>query len=294
MSKRIIFTILAGMALLAACKEGSSGTEAYGNFESDEVIVSGQASGQLISLHLAEGQVLHAGDIVGCVDTMNLHYRKLQLLASQSGVASRNSGIAAQVSVLEEQRDHLLKEQARMSDLFKKSAVPQKQLDDISSSLRVVEEQIKEAETQNPGVVAELTADAEQLHQIEDAIDKSLVRAPFQGTVLTQYAHLGEVTMLGRPIFKLADLDTMHLRVYISEQQLASLHLGQTVKVHIDDGQKSKELSGTVEWIASEAEFTPKVIQTKEERVNLVYALKVKVKNDGSLKIGMPADISLH
>jgi len=182
----------------------------------------------------------------------------------------------------------------RVQNLIKDNAGTQKQLDDVSGEMDVIRSQIRSIEIQNAPVVNELKSIDVQLKQIDDQIQKSKIVNPLKGTVLTKYAEPNEITTFGKPLYKIADLSTMQLRVYISETQLANIKIGQEVTVKIDDTDTMKSYKGTISWIASEAEFTPKIIQTKEERVALVYAAKVDVKNDGSLKIGMPAELWLN
>ena len=179
----------------------------------------------------------------------------------------------------------------RIEHLVKAKSATQKQLDDALGKVSVLKQQIKSIETQNVAVVNEAKSVSAQLKQIEDKIAKSYITNPVNGTVLVKYAEPGEITSFGKPLYKIADLNTMQLRVYISETQLANLKIGQKVAVKVDTNKEMKSYKGVITWIASEAEFTPKIIQTKEERVNLVYAVKIDVKNDGSLKIGMPAEM---
>ena len=181
--------------------------------------------------------------------------------------------------------------QNRIKNLIKENAGTQQQLDDINGKIDVINQQIKSIEIQNAPVVNELKSIDVQISQLEDQLQKSLIKNPIEGTVLVKYAEPNEITSYGKPLYKIADLSTMQLKVYISEKQLASIKIGQKVTVKIDSNNDLKNYDGTISWISSEAEFTPKIIQTKEERVNLVYAVKVDVKNDGSLKIGMPAEM---
>jgi HlyD family secretion protein len=185
-------------------------------------------------------------------------------------------------------------EKARVTNLLKDSAATRKQLDDITGQLNVLHRQVASVRAQNTAVLAELESLDAQIAQLEDQIRKSVITNPAKGTVLIKYAEPGEVTSFGKPLYTIGMLDDMILRVYVSEVQLPSLRIGNKVEVRIDDAQGMRNLSGTISWISATAEFTPKVIQTKEERVNLVYAVKVSVQNDGSLKIGMPGEIWLN
>jgi len=183
--------------------------------------------------------------------------------------------------------------QTRIQNLIKENAGTQQQLDAINGQIDVINQQIRSVEIQNAPVVNELKSIDVQISQLEDQLQKSIIKNPIDGTVLVKYAEPNEITSFGKPLYKIADLSTMQLKVYISEKQLASIKIGQKVTVKIDSNKDLKNYEGTISWISSEAEFTPKIIQTKEERVNLVYAVKVDVQNDGSLKTGMPAEMWL-
>lgn len=197
----------------------------------------------------------------------------------------------SQREILQEELKVAQNDKERIESLIKENAATQKQLDDIQGKVRILQQQIKSVETQNAPIINEVKGIEVQIEQIEDQIAKSIVKSPLDGTVLVKYAEPGEVAVFGKPLFKMANLDEMELRVYISETQLSNIKIGQPVTVKIDDVDSMKSYEGRVSWISASAEFTPKIIQTKEERVNLVYAVKIKVNNDGSLKIGMPAEM---
>ena len=209
-------------------------------------------------------------------------------------ISSKSKGVLSQINVLNAKLKTANTNKTRAENLIKDNAGTQKQLDDVSGEIDVIKSQIRSVEIQNAPVVNELKSIDVQLKQIDDLIDKSKIINPVSGTVLTKYAEPNEITAFGKPLYKIANLSTMQLRVYISETQLANIKIGQVVTVKIDDADAMKNYNGKVSWIASEAEFTPKIIQTKEERVALVYAVKVDVKNDGSLKIGMPAEMWIN
>jgi HlyD family secretion protein len=307
--KRIVY--FSGLALaLAACRNGNTESDAYGNFEAVETIVSAEATGALRELTVAEGLTLKAGQVVGLVDTTQLSLRRAQLLASQQAVASRTPNVSAQLSyynqqlaVQEQQLKNLQRERERSQNLVAAGAAPGKQLDDIVNQIEVLQRQMaltrqqraaqaSALNTQRSGTAAEKAPLAEQVSQINDQIRNSFVVNPVAGTVTVKLAEPAEVVTYGKPLYKIADLNTILLRAYVSGDQLVSVKTGQKVKVLVDapdDAYKTYE--GTVQWISSKAEFTPKVIQTKAERVNLVYAMKVSVQNDGSLKIGMPGEV---
>lgn len=286
--KRLI--ILAAV-VWAGCSGGNGKSDAYGNFESTEILISAESSGRLLFLHVSEGMSVDSGAIVGCVDTVQLHLKRSQLIASRQGVSSRVTNILAQIGVLREQKRVAETEKIRVETLFKENAATQKQLDDVSGQVSVLEKQIASIESQNAGVLAEVRSLDAQIDQINDQIRRSVIVNPVTGTVLTKYVEPFEILSYGKPLYKVADLETMYLRVYVSGGQLPSVKIGQTVEVLIDRDSKGMEpLHGEVSWVSSKAEFTPKIIQTKEERVNMVYAVKIRVVNDGRLKIGMPGE----
>lgn len=281
------------VVLGAGCSGGEAASDAYGNFEATEVLISSLATGQLLSFTAEEGETLPAGRVVGLVDTLHLALQRAQLMANRQAVRSKISGVVAQIEVLEEQKRVAQIEKARIVKLLEANAATQKQLDDVDGQVRVLDRQIQSIRTQNATILSEIDALDAQIAQIDDLIDKSVVVNPVAGTVLVTYAEPHELITSGHPLYKIADLDTMELRAYVSGAQLPQVRLGQAVEVLIDDEAESvRSLSGTITWIAAQAEFTPKLIQTREERVNLVYAFKVRVANpDGALKIGMPGEV---
>jgi len=274
--------------------DNTTKADAYGNFEATEITVSAQANGQLISFKVNEGNTLKKDAIVGIVDTIPLYLSKQQLLANKQIIFAKSKGVLSQIAVFKSQLETANNNLNRIQNLFKTKSATQKQLDDATGKASVLNQQIKSIETQNIAVVNEAKSVNAQLNQIADKIAKSYIKNPSNGTVLVKYAEPGEITAFGKPLYKIANLSTMELRVYVSETQLAHLKIGQKVTVKIDAGKTMKSYKGVITWTASEAEFTPKIIQTKEERVNLVYAVKINVKNDGSLKIGMPAEMWLN
>lgn len=284
----LITAILLGTLLSCSNNEKADG---YGNFEATEITVSSEANGKLEFLNLEEGLVLEKGAIVGLVDTIQLYLNKQQLLASKETVASKSGGVWSQVSVLNQQLQTAKIEQQRIQNMFTENAATQRQLDQANSQVDVFKKQIQNVETQNSPIVNEGKSIDAKVAQINDQILKSKITNPISGTVLTKYSEPGEIVSFGKPLYKIANLEEMTLRVYVTETQLSNIKIGQEVRVKIDSGDEMKDYNGTVSWISASAEFTPKIIQTKEERVNLVYAVKIIVKNDGSLKIGMPAEM---
>ena len=278
---------------LSSCSKNEKRSDAYGNFEAVETIVSAEATGKLIDFNVEEGQTLEQDAVVGKVDIDQLSYKKLQLESQKNSIKTKFKNIFSQIVVLQEQKKVNQVEKDRIEKLIKSDAAATKQLDDINGSINILNKQIASIETQNSTTMQDIKTIDTQIQQIQDQIEKSSVINPVNGTVLMKLAEQSEIVSYGKPLYKIADITTMELRVYVSETQLPEIKIGQKVKVLIDaDKNNFKELEGTISWISSKAEFTPKIIQTKEERVNLVYAVKVRVKNDeGNLKIGMPGEI---
>jgi HlyD family secretion protein len=278
-------------ASLISCNKNNDKADGYGNFEATEVTISAEANGKIEYLKLEEGDVLEPNIQVGLIDTTQLYFNKQQLLASKSTVYSKSSNVLSQIKVLQEQLKTAQIEKKRIQNMFAENAATKRQVDEIDGKVNVIQEQIKSVETQNAPIINEVKSIEVQIEKINDQIQKSKIINPIKGTVLAKYGEPSEVTAFGKPIYKIADISEMTLRVYVSETQLSSIKVGQNVTVKIDAEKEMKSYQGTISWIASSAEFTPKIVQTKEERVNLVYAVKVTVKNDGSLKIGMPAEM---
>ncbi|MDP3353054.1 MAG: HlyD family efflux transporter periplasmic adaptor subunit [Flavobacteriaceae bacterium] len=288
---KIIFGLIIIFSLMISCKNGNDKADGYGNFEAVEITVSAENNGKLILFSVDEGQSIKKGRFIGYIDTIPLTLKKEQLQVSKSIITSKSSGVLSQISVLEAQLRTANISKNRIQNLLKENAGTQQQLDDINGKIDVINQQIRSVEIQNSTVVNELKSIDVQINQLEDQLQKSKIINPIDGTVLVKYAEPNEITSFGKPLYKIANLNTMQLKVYISENQLTSIKIGQNVTVKVDADKSMKNFEGIISWIASEAEFTPKIIQTKEERVNLVYAVKVEVKNDGSLKIGMPAEM---
>ena len=293
-------TMLFLAALLpVACSNNKTDYDASGIFESTEVIVSSQVSGQLMEFTVTEGQQLQADSYLGYVDTTQLYLKKQQLMASRTAVSSRSTSVPRQIASLKEQIATQKRELARFGNLVKLNAANQKQVDDIQSQLSVLEKQLA-AQTEllvnnNQGISGESTALESQIAQIEDQLLKSRITSPIQGTVLTKYAEQGEFTAPGKALFKVSDMQQMYLRAYITSDQLTQLKQGQPVIVYADFGEEQmRTYPGTISWIADKAEFTPKTIQTRNERANLVYAVKIAVTNDGYLKNGMYGEVKFN
>ncbi len=302
--------LLAAVAFIASCSNKQDGYNASGNFEADETIVSAQQNGQLISYAVQEGGTLSKGITVGQIDVTGSLLQKEQAQASIRALHERTIDprpqmelVRKQLAVQQAQLDQQLREKTRTENLVKADAATQKQLDDINAGIDqlqkqigVTKQQLSVQETnianQNRSVLSESSPLEKSVAQYQDQISKGEIVNPVTGTVLTNYALQGEVATVGKALYKIANLDTLILRAYITGDQLTGIRLGQAVQIRIDAGDKSyKQYTGTLTWISDKSEFTPKTIQTKDERANLVYAIKVRVKNDGFLKIGMYAEV---
>jgi len=287
-----IVTIVIALTLYS-CGKKDIEADAYGNFEATEITISAESSGKIEFLNLDEGMLLEKNAVIGQIDTVQLYLNKRQLVASISTTNSKSANVLSQRKVLQEQLKTAKIEQNRIASMFKENAATKRQVDDANGKVSVLQQQINSVATQNAPILNEVKSIQVQIAKIDDQLKKSKIVNPMRGTVLAQYSQPNEITAFGKPLYKIADLSEMTLRVYFSETQLPNIKIGQKVSVTIDSNDSSKNYNGTISWISSSAEFTPKIIQTKEERVNLVYAVKVLVKNDGSLKIGMPAEVKL-
>lgn len=286
------YTLMAAALLgLAACNRGDGNFDATGTFEATEILVSSEANGKIMELNIEEGDRLDAGALVGYIDSTQLYLKKMQLSAGLRSVDIRKPDIRKQIAALEQQIATARTEQQRMENLVKAKAGNQKQVDDIVNNIKYLQKQLDaQYSTLNKttgGADAEAESILYQIMQLDDQLQKSRIVTPQAGTVLVKYAEPGEVTAAGKPLYKIADTDLLYLRAYITADQLSKLKQGQTVRVFADYGaDEQREYPGTITWISDKSEFTPKGIQTKDERANLVYAIKIAVKNDGYLKIG--------
>ena len=292
--KRYLLGIFTATALLFACNSDKDKPDAYGSFEATEITVSSLANGKILLFNVEEGQLLDSNQVIGYIDTTDLHLKKLQTIGQKEVTASRKEDLESQIAVQEQNRDNILIEKNRVINLLKDGAATRKQLDDINSSLNLIEKQIASIKTQFAGIENQIGSTDQQIAQIRESIKNASIVNPVKGTVLTKFAENNEVTTYGKPLYKIADMREMQLRVYVSGAQLPHIKLGDRLEVRFDkDEQTNSKTEGIVSWISQTAEFTPKTIQTKEERVNLVYAVKIRVQNDGALKIGMPGEIKL-
>jgi HlyD family secretion protein len=302
--KSLVFLMI--VLILSSCNNKNKISDATGTFEAEEVIVSSEIAGKLLSFNVEEGDRLTPNAVVGTIDAESLELQKDQVEASIVAIQEKTMDVRPQVAVLqgqlsvqETQLNTLMTEKRRTENLVRADAAPGKQLDDINNAIAALQRQmdvtIKEITAQrsnigthNSSVLSEKQPLLKTVAQLNERISKASIVNPVAGTVLTKYAEAGEMTAAGKALYKIADLSYLDLRAYITGGQFSKVKLGQPVKVLIDKGDKDyKEYTGTITWISGKAEFTPKTIQTKEERANLVYAMKVRVKNDGYLKIGM-------
>jgi HlyD family secretion protein len=310
MNKLFVTLISATAVLFTACNRNAQKFDAAGTFEVDEVIVSAEQSGKILSFNVFEGQTIPKENVVGIIDAENLSLQKEQVQASIEALHEKTSNVLPQIKLLEEQLavqqsqlNNLQHERTRIENLLKQDAATGKQLDDITSQIDVLQRQMDvtrqqinvqrtNTSTQNRTVLSEKKPLEKKVEQLSEQIGKAQIINPVNGTVITKYAEAGEVTSAGKALYKIANLDTLTLRAYITGTQLPQIKLNQSVKIMIDSGAKAyREYPGTITWVSDKAEFTPKTIQTKEERANLVYAIKVRVKNDGYLKIGMYGEV---
>ncbi|RLD25826.1 MAG: HlyD family secretion protein [Bacteroidetes bacterium] len=275
----------------AACKQQEDSSDAYGNFEAIEVIVSAESIGRIISFSPLEGTTLAENQLTVLVDTTQLYLQKVRLESGFVSLRSRISTLEAQVGASKVQLANIEREKERIDKLAEGGAATSKQQDDIHGQVAVLKAQIAATESQKASVYAEQKTLNTQILQVEDQLGKCAVRNPIDGVLLSKYTEEGEMAAPGQPLYKVANMDELILRAYVSGNQLASLKTGESVRVRFDREMGLEETNGVVSWISSQAEFTPKIIQTREERVNLVYAIKVLVSNDGSLKIGMPGEV---
>ncbi len=321
MRKYILF---AALLALFSCKNSDQDYDASGTFEADEIMVTAKANGTILELNVEEGQQLESGQKVGEIDPKNVELQKEQVIASIEALDQKTnsampqiqvlqtqvSAQSANISVLQEQLRNAVRERNRTANLVAKDAATRKQFDDANGQVKVLQKQISAAKSQlnilqqqistakenvsiqNRAVLSERKPTQKKVEQFDEQLKNNIIESPISGMVLTKYMNEGEFAITGKPVFKMAGLDLMILKTFITGDQLPQVKTGQTVKVYIDQGDsKTKEFPGTIYWISSKAEFTPKTIQTKNERANLVYATKIHVKNDGFLKIGMYGDV---
>lgn len=289
--KKIQLIALA-LVLLMACKNNKEQSDAYGNFEAVETIISAESAGKLLAMQVRQGDLLQAGQLIAVIDTTELLLRKEQTLAQLSASETKRQNVTAQINVLKEQKKNVQTTQQRLSKMYADQAATQQQMDDINGQMNVLDRQITSTNTQFQLIASEMEVIRKQVSLLDEQLRKCRIASPISGTVLETYLETGELVTPGKPILKMADLSNLELKAYVSGEQLSKVKLGNEVKVLIDaEGEQMQPLTGKISWISSEAEFTPKIIQTREERVKLMYGVKIVVANDGTLKIGMPAEV---
>ena len=291
-------SILSVILISFACGRDSEIYDASGSFEATEIIVSSEVGGKILEMNIEEGDSVKGGAVLGQIDTVQLWLKKRQILATVRALEARRPELRKQIAAIEEQISVQTREKERIERLLKAGAATGKQLDDINASISILTKQLDAQRSSLANTSGGLTEDASalmiQADQLDDQLKRSRITSPITGTILTKYAEAGEVTGAGKPLFKIADMDRMILKAYITSDILTQVKQGQSVKVYADFGEEgSREYEGKIVWVSDKAEFTPKTIQTKDERANLVYAVKIAVKNDGHLKIGMYGGLSL-
>jgi HlyD family secretion protein len=310
--KNLFFATAIVSIFMISCNGNGNDFDASGTFEADETVVSSELAGKLLSFNVKEGMQLSKDSVIGMVDATNIDLQQQQVEASINALNQKTADVSPQVQLLnsqlavqQAQLDNMLHEKTRIENLLKADAATGKQLDDINSQIDVVKKNMAVTQqqinvqknniaTQNRSILSEAEPLRKRIEQLKDQEQRANIVNPVTGTVITKYAEAGEITSAGKALYKIADLSELNLRAYVTGVQLPTIKLGQLVKVLIDQGEKKyKEYAGTISWISDKAEFTPKTIQTKEERANLVYAIKVRVKNDGYLKIGMYGEVKL-
>ncbi len=280
------------LLMAVACNNTEQESDAWGNFETRETMISAQVNGKLLDLQVEKGQTLEKDVMVGMIDTLQYALTHRQLVARKQSISSRIDDMEANIAVMEVQKDNLEREIARTQKMLSDQAATQQQLDDLEGKLQVIDKQILAAQSSRQNIRHEIQAMDAQIALAAEQLSQCTITNPLPGTVLEKYAETHELILPGKPLYKIADLSVMDLKVFVSGAQLPHIELGQTVRVFVDeDAQTNRELEGTVNWISSRAEFTPKTIQTKEERINQVYAVKISVPNDGVIKIGMPGEV---
>jgi HlyD family secretion protein len=286
------------MALLAISCTKEAEFDAQGIFEATEVVVSSEATGRILNFDIEEGMAIAANQTVGTIDSLQLHLQRKQLVAQQSALLASRPDVKKQVAALREQIAKQKTELRRVDNMLRDGAATQKQKDDIEAQIKILEwkleAQLSTLDKNTSTINGNSVVLEAQIAALDDRISKCRIISPVGGTVLVKYAEAGELASAGKPLMKIADLKNIYLRAYFTSDQLANVKLGDEVKVVADfGGEERYDYIGRVAWISSESEFTPKTIQTKDSRANLVYAVKIAVENDGRLKIGLAGEVIL-
>ena len=295
MKKFFPLIIVISALLFCGCNKDKNKSDAYGVFEATEIMVSSENNGKILWFDIEEGKTYSKGEILGCIDTTQLFLQIQQLKSSINAALARRPDMPSQIKALQDKVETLEKEKIRITNLIAANAASTKELDAINAEINITKSQIAATKstlsTTNNSILEEVEALRFQKMQLENALSKCQIKSPLSGTILKKFINADELAFQGKPLFKIADLTNMYIKVYITGDMLSSIKLGQPVEIHLDNQESEKIMQGTVTWISSKAEFTPKMIQTKKERANLVYAVKVGFINDGSAKIGMPGDV---
>lgn len=286
-----IALMIIGLSLLISCGKDAKKADAYGNFEATEIVVSAKGSGEILQLNLEKGAELKISQVVGQIDTTNLYLQKMQLQSKRESLAAKTDEVDAQTAVLQVKKKFAQSNKQRMENLYKDGSATRQQLDNAEVELEVLESQIAQSKVNRKSISNELEVLDRQMDQLIQQIADCKIINPIDGVVLEKYLNTSELAISGRPIYAIADLSSMEMKAYIGATQLSGIQIGDAADVAIDGADGLIHYSGTISWISSKAEFTPKAIQTAEDRVNLVYAIKILVKNDGKIKIAMPGEV---
>lgn len=290
MKTRLLIIIAA--VLLASCKSKTDQADAFGNFEATEVIVSAETSGRILLFNATEGEEIEKESEIALIDTTMFHLQKAEIDAGMKSVRTRINSITAQNDILNQQIANININISRIENMLKDDAATKKQYDDLTGQVAVLQKQIAANNTQKASIAAEILVYESKKATLNEQVARSSVKSPLKGTIIEKYSETGEMTAAGKPLVKVADLSLIKLKVYVSGAQLGSIKTGQQCAVRTDNGEKGySSFTGTISYISGKAEFTPKIIQTKEERVTLVYAVTIDVKNDGTMKSGMPGEV---
>ena len=296
LNKNLTPVIISAIIMVASsCGNNKEKADAYGNFESDEIIIAAQSTGDLMLFDIKEGKHLKEGELVGMIDTTSLVLQKNQIHARKNLLDAKNENIRSQLEVQTVQMKNLEREKSRLEKLFLHGAATEQQYEDIQGKVDVAVKQLESIKIQYQSVSADKSVLESQLNLIHNQLNKCRIINPVNGIVLEKYANSHELATAGKSLYKVANLDEMELLVYVSGSQLSELKLGDSAKVYVDKNRNDLiGFPGVISWISSEVEFTPKIIQTREERVNMVYGVKLVVKNDGTIKIGMPGEVRFN
>ncbi len=287
-----LFLFMISSLFVTSCQQDEDTSDAFGNFDVDETIISAETAGKLEQFNIQEGATVKAGAVVGSIDSTNLLLERNSIEANKLTVSAKLTAINAEIKVLNTQLKVIEKEHNRVVKLIKSDAATQKQLDDIEGNMEIIKSRMTAASAQKPAVKAQLEVINANIAKVNNQIDKCIILNPVEGIVLTKLVEKHELVAPGRPLYKVANPDKIYLKAYVTGTQVSGLKQGQKVSIIIDNAEGGLEtLEGTINWISEEAEFTPKLIQTREERVSLVYAIKVGFDNPGTVKIGMPGEV---